>query len=62
MQVYGANVMDRIFSAKKTKEIGKRISVFARTHGIWKRDESAEETVAKVRKIFKDSMIRHNFC
>jgi ribbon-helix-helix CopG family protein len=35
-------------------------NIFAHTHGIWRRDESAEETVAKARKVFKDSMKRHD--
>lgn len=33
--------------------------VFAHTHGVWRREETAEETVAKGRDAFSESMKRH---
>ena len=35
------------------------LDVFARTAGAWKRDESPEETIEKIRAAFRRSMERH---
>lgn len=34
-------------------------TVFDRTFGVWKRDETASETVSHVRRVFSESMNRY---
>ena len=40
-------------------EIDESMDAFSGSFGAWKRDESPEETVEKARRLFQDSMLRH---
>jgi predicted transcriptional regulator len=44
--------------AEKT-EIGEKVDILEETSGAWNRRGSTGETVKKARKIFRDSMKRH---
>ena len=35
------------------------VDVFKLTYGVWQRKESAQETVKKAKKVFRQSMLRH---
>lgn len=34
--------------------------VLDHTHGVWKRDETVEETVERAKEVFRDSIERHH--
>ena len=38
----------------------KGADVFDETFGAWKRDEKAEDTIAKARTLFEESTMRHH--
>ncbi len=46
------------YSAQKGME--KKINVFKKTCGVWKREETPQESIAKARSAFNTSMKRHH--
>ncbi len=48
----------KLFADKVEKE--HRIDVLDLTFGTWERDESAQSTVTRARKAFRNSMSRHH--
>jgi len=47
----------RLFALQVEKE--KKIDVFARTSGAWKRKESVAESIEQAKAVFRDAMSRH---
>ena len=47
----------RLYAA--TVDEQENCDVFERTSGVWKRDESGDQIISEARKIFQESMGRH---
>jgi predicted transcriptional regulator len=54
-----SQIVEDAIKSSHQSDLDESMEAFSSSFGAWKRDESPEETVEMVRKLFADSMLRH---